>query len=173
MYSSKYQKPLSYTKYEQFLTISLKLFTFWILDKFTHSAQSFWRFLKISKVEFCIIRVFPMLKLLELHPLLRILNELHKHRTRNDGAIFRLKRAPSRHAFVKCLCNFQRFCRIKKLIQKVYVIFKNSCHRYYTNSEHPDLRCIVSLIGPIFIQTHLIPLLLCMGTGFSLFLSTF
>ena len=112
------QKPLSYTKYEQFSTISLNHFTFWILDKLTHSAQSCQRFLKISKVEFCIFRVFPILRLIELHSLLRILNELHKHRTRNDDAIVRSKHAPSQHTFVKCLRNSQRFCRIKKFDSK-------------------------------------------------------
>ena len=40
------------------------------------------------------------------------------------------------------------------------------------NSESPDLRCMVSSIGPIFIQTHFIPSLLCKGTDFSPFLST-
>ena len=37
------------------------------------------------------------------------------------------------------------------------------------NSESPDLRCMVSSIGPIFFQTQSIPSLLCMGTDFSPF----
>ena len=37
------------------------------------------------------------------------------------------------------------------------------------NSENPDLESMVSLVGPIFIQTYLIPSLLCMSTDFSHF----
>ena len=113
LYSSKYWKPLSYTKYEQFLTISLKLFIFWILDKFTYSAQSFWRFLKISKVEFCIFRVFPMLIRITPTPENLVWNAQTQNKKRRRNSKFKT-RSLSKHAFVKCLCNSQRFCRVKK-----------------------------------------------------------
>ena len=143
MYSPKYRKPLSYTKYEQFSTISQNHFTIWILDKLTHSAQSCWRFLKISKVEFCIFRVFPMLIRITPTPENLVWNAQTQNKKRRRNSQIKT-RSLSKHAFVKCLCNSQRFCRVKKMIQKLYVIFKNSYHRYYTNSENPDLRCKVS-----------------------------
>ena len=73
---------------------------------------------------------------------------------------------------------FVQFSKILQDRQKWFKMYIESLRIHTTDiiqtkiSENPNLRCMVSSIGPIFIQTHLIPSLLCVGPDFSPFWST-